>query len=288
MTVKNRARIQMAFSAAMFGTIPLFVRNISLASWEVALYRAVIAAILIGVCLVFTRTRVPLAMIRRELPLLILSGVAMGFNWILLFQAYRYTTVSVATLSYYFAPVLVTIACPFLFQEKLTGRQILCFLLSTVGVALIVAAGESGTAENHLLGIALGLGAAVLYAGVVLTNKFIRNVAGIQRTFCQFLAAAVVLVPYVGLTDGFHLVGLDVTGWINLLILGLFHTGVTYFLYFSSLKELPGQEAAVLSYIDPVVAIIVSVLLLGESITVLQVAGGAMVLGFTLWNELGS
>lgn len=288
MIQRNRARMQMAFSAAMFGTIPLFVRNIFLSSGEVALYRAVIAATLIGVCLIFNRSRIPLAAIRRELPLLLLSGVAMGFNWILLFQAYRYTTVSVATLSYYFAPVLVTIACPFLFREKLTGRQILCFVMSTVGVALIVAAGESGTAENHLLGIALGLGAAVLYAGVVLTNKFIQNVAGIQRTFFQFLAAAVVLVPYVGLTDGFHLTVLDAAGWLNLLILGLFHTGVTYFLYFSSLKELPGQEAAVLSYIDPVVAIIVSVLLLGESITVLQVAGGAMVLGFTLWNELGS
>ena len=288
MTGKNRARMQMAFSAAMFGTIPLFVRNISLASGEVALYRAVIAAFLIGVCLLFTRGRVPIATIKKELPLLLLSGIAMGFNWILLFQAYRYTTVSVATLSYYFAPVLVTAACPILFREKLTKKQIVCFAMSTIGVALIVAAGESGSAENHLLGIALGLGAAVLYAGVVLTNKFIRNVAGIQRTFFQFLAAAVVLVPYVALTDGFHLMGLDGIGWFNLLILGLFHTGVTYFLYFSSLKELPGQEAAVLSYIDPVVAIIVSVLLLGESITALQIMGGAMVLGFTLWNELGS
>lgn len=288
MTVKNRARIQMAFSAAMFGTIPLFVRNIPLASGEVALYRAVIATILIGGCLVFARERVPRAALKRDLPLLLLSGVAMGFNWILLFQAYRFTTISVATLSYYFAPVLVTVICPFLFHEKLTARQILCFVMSTAGVALIVAAGESGSAENHLVGIALGMGAAVLYAGVVLTNKFIRNVAGIQRTFIQFAAAAVVLVPYVAFTDGFHLTGLDAAGWINLLILGHFHTGVTYFLYFSSLKELPGQEAAVLSYIDPVVAIIVSVLLLGESITALQMVGGAMVLGFTLWNELGS
>lgn len=288
MTQKTRASLPMAFSAAMFGTIPLFVRNIPLASGEVALYRAVIATFLIGGCLLFVRDRIPAAAIRKELPLLLISGVAMGFNWILLFQAYRYTTVSVATLSYYFAPVLVTVACPVLFHEKLTGRQILCFVMSTVGVALIVAAGESGSAENHLLGIALGLGAAVLYAGVVLTNKFIRNITGIQRTFFQFLAAALVLVPYVALTDGFHLTGLDTSGWINLLILGLFHTGVTYFLYFSSLKELPGQEAAVLSYIDPVVAIIVSVLLLGESITVLQIVGGAMVLGFTLWNELGS
>ena len=179
MSGKNRARIQMIFSAAMFGTIPLFVRNIPLASGEVALYRAVIATILIGFFLLLDRERVPFAAIRKELPLLLISGVAMGFNWILLFQAYRYTTVSVATLSYYFAPVIVTVACPVLFREKVTGRQVLCFVMSTVGVALIVAAGESGSAENHLLGILLGLGAAVLYAGVVLTNKYIRNVAGI-------------------------------------------------------------------------------------------------------------
>ena len=288
MTAKNKARLQMAFSAAMFGTIPLFVRNIPLASGEVALYRAVIATLLIGGCLAFSKMRISASVIKKELPLLLLSGAAMGFNWILLFEAYRYTTVSAATLSYYFAPVLVTLACPVLFRERLTGRQVLCFAMSTAGVVLIVAAGESGSAENHLLGIALGLCAAVLYAGVVLTNKFIRNVDGIPRTFFQFFSAAVVLCPYVLLTDGVNLGGLDAFGWINLMILGLVHTGVTYFLYFSSLKELPGQEAAVLSYMDPVVAIIISVLLLGESITAVQLAGGAMVLVFTLWNELGS
>lgn len=285
MSVKNKARMQMALSAAVFGTIPLFVRNLSLTSGEVALYRAVIASILIGGCLLVSRSGVALSSIRKELPLLLLSGVAMGFNWILLFQAYRFTTVSVATLSYYFAPVLVTVACPILFCEKLTSRQVLCFVMSTVGVVLIVASGESGSAENHLVGITLGLGAAVLYAGVVLTNKFIRNVGGIQRTFFQFAAAAVVLIPYVACTDGFHLSELTADGWINLLILGLFHTGVTYFLYFTSLRELPGQEAAVLSYIDPLVAIIVSVAVLGEGITLVQILGGAMVLGFALWNE---
>lgn len=285
MSAKNKARAQMALSAAVFGTIPLFVRNLSLTSGEIALYRALIASILIGVCLLLSRQKTPFSAIRRELPALLLSGVAMGFNWILLFQAYRYTTVSVATLSYYFAPVLVTIACPILFHEKMTKRQILCFVMSTIGVVLIVAAGESSGAENHFVGIALGLGAAVLYASVVLTNKFIRNVSGIQRTFFQFAAAAVVLIPYVACTDGFHLGELTVAGWANLMILGLFHTGVTYFLYFISLRELPGQEAAILSYIDPLVAIVLSVAVLQEEISDLQILGGAMVLGFALWNE---
>lgn len=285
MTAKNMARVQMALSAAVFGTIPLFVRNLSLASGEIALYRAVIASILIGICLLVSRQKIPASAVRTELPLLLLSGVAMGFNWILLFQAYRFTTVSVATLSYYFAPVLVTAACPILFHEKMSRRQILCFVMSTIGVLLIVAAGESGGAVNHFLGVALGLGAAVLYALVVLTNKFIRSVSGIQRTFFQFAAAAIVLIPYVAFTDGFHLGELTGSGWFNLLVLGMFHTGLTYFLYFTSLRELPGQETAVLSYIDPLVAIILSVVVLGEGIAPVQILGGAMVLGFALWNE---
>lgn len=287
MSTKNRARAQMILSAAAFGTIPLFVRALALTSSEIALYRAVIATILIGICLLFSREKAPLSEIKKELPLLLFSGVAIGFNWILLFEAYRYTTVSEATLCYYFAPIIVTLACTVLFHETLKLRQVVCFVMSTLGVILIVAVGEGGATQNRTLGIVMGLGAALLYASVVLINKFIKNVSGIQRTFYQFLAAAVVLLPYVALADGFHLEHLAWNGWVNLLILGIFHTGITYFLYFSSLKELPGQEASVLSYIDPLVAIVISVAALGESITLMQILGGVLVIGFALWNELG-
>lgn len=121
---------------------------------------------------------------------------------------------------------------------------------------------------------------------MILLNKFIRNVEGIHRTFLQFLAAILVLIPYVGLTSGVTLSKLDTTGWVCLLVVGLVHTGVTYCLYFSSLKELPGQKAAILSYIDPLVAVLVSVLLLRESLTPIQMVGGLLILGFTLWNEV--
>ena len=210
----------------------------------------------------------------------------MGINWILLFEAYRYTTVSVATLSYYFAPVIVTAVCPFLFREKLTAKQILCFVMSTVGLVLITGIGDLGRNSTHLLGIAFGLGAAVFYAAVILLNKFIRKVDGLHRTFLQFLAAIVTLIPYVALTSGINLAVLDSTGWICLLIVGFFHTGITYCLYFSSLKVLPGQKAAILSYIDPLVAVLVSVMILRETMTLWQTVGGCLILGFTLWNEL--
>ena len=280
-------RFMLITAMAIFGTLAIFVRNISVSSGELALYRAVMAAVLIGAFLLITKQKIPFASIKKELLLLLISGVAMGINWILLFEAYRYTTVSVATLSYYFAPVIVTIVSPLIFKEKLTSKQIICFVMSTLGLVMITGISGIGGGKG-IIGILFGLGAAMFYATVVLLNKFIKNVEGIHRTFLQFIAAIVVLVPYVLITSGFNLGNLDGTGWGCLLVVGLIHTGVTYCLYFSSLKELPGQKVAILSYIDPLVAVLVSVTILGEAMTVWQIVGGALILGFTLWNEIGT
>lgn len=131
---QRRARGMLAAAAVIFGTLAPFVRGISVSSGELALYRAVMAALLVGGYLLVSGQKLALRANRREAALLLLSGTAMGVNWILLFEAYRYTTVSVATLSYYFAPVLVTAACPLLFHERLTGKQIVCFVMSTLGL----------------------------------------------------------------------------------------------------------------------------------------------------------
>lgn len=286
MNPTKRARLSLILSMTIFGTLAPFVRNVSVSSGELALYRAVLATILIGTFLLVTGQKLPLNSLGIELFLLLFSGIAMGFNWILLFEAYKYTTVAISTLSYYFAPVIVTIVCPFLFKEKLTGKQILCFVLSTAGLSLVIGIHNLGKGGNDTIGILFGLGAAVLYATVILLNKFIKGVTGIHRTFLQFVAAILVLIPYVAFTGGFHLSSLNGTGWICLLVVGLVHTGITYCLYFSSLKELPGQETAILSYIDPLVAVIIGVVVLGEPLSWQQLAGGAMILGFTLWNEL--
>ena len=282
----KRPRLSLALSMAVFGTLAPFVRNIGVSSGELALYRAVLAAILIGGFLLVTKQKLHCKGIGRELPLLLLSGLAMGVNWILLFEAYKYTTVSVATLSYYFAPVIVTVVCPALFKEKMTGKQALCFVMSTVGLALVIGITDLGSGGNDLVGVLFGLGAAVFYAAVILLNKFIKGIAGIHRTFLQFLAAIVILIPYVALTGGVTLGSLDAKGWICLLIVGFLHTGVAYCLYFSALKEIPGQAAAILSYIDPLVAIVIGVAVLGEPLSWQQLVGGALILGFTLWNEL--
>ena len=286
MKKETTAKILLSISMAIFGTLGIFTRNIPVSSGELALYRAVLAVLLLTVYLVCTKQKINFTSIKKEFFLLLFSGISIGINWILLFEAYKYTTISAATLSYYFAPVIVTAVCPILFREKLTRKQIICFVMSTVGLVMITGIGNLGSGSD-LVGILFGLGAAVFYATVILLNKFIKNVDGIQRTFLQFLSAIVVLLPYVLMSSGVTLQSLNATGWFNLLIVGLVHTGVTYCMYFSSLKELPGQKAAILSYIDPLVAVLISVVILGETMSIWQAVGGILILGFTLWNEIG-
>ena len=285
MKKESLTRVEHILSMAIFGTIALFVREIALPSAEIALFRAVLAAALIGTFLLIRRINPVAGICKKDLLLLLFSGAAMGFNWILLFEAYRYTTVSVATLTYYFAPVLVTLLCPILFREKMSPKQILCFLFSTLGVVLIVqVSGEGG--GNHAVGVLLGLGAAVLYATVILFNKYIKSVGGISRTFLQFCAAILVLIPYVAASGGFHIHTLDAKGWVFLLAVGLIHSGLAYCLYFGALPHMKGQEVALLSYIDPLVAVLLSVTVLKEEITPLQIVGGVLILGFSLLNEV--
>lgn len=280
------AKLKIIISMIFFGTIGIFVKNIPLSSGEIALFRAIIASVAIFFYKVVIGKRISFSEIKKDLPILFISGVAMGFNWILLFKAYNYTSVSIATLSYYFAPVIVMIASPILFKEKLTMKQLVCFIMATIGLIMVIGVAGIEKSGTNLIGIGFGLGAAVLYSTVVLLNKFIKNVTGIDRTFIQFLAAIITVIPYVLTTTGINIGSSSSNGLINLLILGIVHTGICYCLYFSSLKDLQGQQAAILSYIDPLVAVIVSITILREPISYIQVMGGMTILGFTLLNEI--
>lgn len=293
MDIRKHKRIQQKKSSMMlvasmviFGTIGFFTRNIAVSSSELALYRAVLAMIMVGGYLLIRGKSIEIKSIKKDIPALMCSGVAMGINWILLFEAYRYTTISTATISYYFAPVIVMVACCFLFHEHLSKEKIVSFIMSAIGLILTMGIQDLRSGGNDLKGVLFGLSAAVFYAIVILLNKAIKNVAGLERTLFQFGACIIVLGPYVFLTSGITLYQLDTVGWTYLLIVGVVHTGIAYCLYFSALKDLPGQETAILSYIDPLVAVLLSVFVLGESITMLQVLGAVLILGFTLWNEL--
>lgn len=268
----------MVLSMVVFGSIAPFIKNIGLTSGEIALFRSLIAIVLIGLFLLIKKQKFNFKGLKKDLILLFLSGAAMGFNWIFLFEAYNYTSVSVATLSYYFSPIiLVALSCLFL-GENLTRKTIFCFIAAVIGMVMIIGPANLLSGNASATGVLLGLIAALLYAVVVFLNIFIKNVSGIERTFLQFLAAAVILLPYVLLTGGINLLSLDTKGLFCLLIVGIVHSGLCYCLYFSSIKRLKGSEVAVLSYIDPLVAVLISFIFLREPFTINQAIGGSMIL----------
>ncbi|MCL2593625.1 MAG: DMT family transporter [Defluviitaleaceae bacterium] len=276
-------KIKFIIAVMSFGTIGVFVRNIALNPAEIALFRALIALIILSGYVFITKNIKNLIVDKKNLLKLFISGAAIGFNWILLFEAFNHTSVALATLSYYFAPIIVVVLSALLFKEKLSFKQVLCFLAATVGIVMIVYTGS--LEDGNIIGILFGLSAALLYASVILINKRISGVDLVARTIFQFLAAVVILVPYVAFTSGFGILGLNFIGVANLSILGAYHTGIVYCLYFFGVSRLRGQQVAVLSYLDPVVAVILSITILGESILPIHLVGGGIILLATFFNE---
>ena len=281
-----RSEVKNITAMLIFGTIGIFVRNIDLSSKETALSRGIIGSLFLIVVLICSKEKISFQGIKKNILILFLSGIGIGLNWIFLFQAYKYTTVSTATLSYYSAPVIVTILSPIILKERLSLIKFLCVIGAMTGMIFIAGNSESsGAVYNHTLGIIYGVSAAVFYASVIIMNKFIKGLGGLETTVTQLILASIVLVPYVIMTGGFDFSRMTKISYISLIILGVIHTGFAYFLYFSSLKELKGQTIAVLSYIDPISAIIISSLFLGEKMTFLQIVGGILILGSTFISE---
>ncbi|NLW20908.1 MAG: EamA family transporter [Clostridiales bacterium] len=270
------SRLMLLVAVLAFGTVGLLVRGIALPSHEVALYRAAIALVVLSLIMARTGRFALLRVHRAQLGRYALSGAVMACNWILLFEAYRHTSIALATLAYYAAPTLMVLAGVLLLRERLSAWQLLCFAASTLGLVLML--GASGGQPGDVKGALLGLASAVLYATVITLNRASGAVDGILRTFVQFLAAVLVLLPFTWLRGGFHLGALSPRGWVWLVTLGLVHTGICYSMYFTAIPRLPGLQVAIMSYLDPLVAVLLSVLLLGEAISPLQLVGGVILL----------
>ena len=266
------AKLRNITAMLIFGTIGLFVKNIELSSSEIALTRGFIGGVTLILATIFLKKKISFEAIKNNLYLLIFSGLAVGLNWIFLFQGYKYTSISNATLSYYFAPVFVTILAPFILKEKLTLSKFLCVLMALVGMFCIV--GVDGiNGGSDLIGIVYGLLAAGFYASVILMNKFLKGIDSIEITVIQLISATITLLPYVLYVEGLGILSVSSVSIPYILILGIVHTGIAYLLYFSSLQGLKGQTIAVLSYIDPVFAIIISAVILKEQLGFLQIIG---------------
>lgn len=283
---EKSALFSLIFSMMIFGTIGIFRRHIELSSGVLAMARGFIGAAFLLLIIALKREKLSKAAIKKNLGLLILSGACIGFNWILLFEAYRYTTVATATLCYYLAPIFVIMASPLILKERLSGRKVLCVLVALAGMVFVSGVLQvdfTGLAE--LKGVLFGLGAAVFYASVILMNKKITDISAYDKTIVQLVCAATVLVPYVLLTGELAVAEWSGIGFVLVLVVGILHTGVTYALYFGSMAHLKAQTVAIFSYIDPIVAILLSAVLLQEKMDGLTILGTVMILGAAVYSE---
>lgn len=282
----NSAKIKIILAMATFGTIGLFVTNIPLSSAAVAMARGFTGSIFLVFFAFLKKQKISWSDIKKNIVVLALTGAFIGVNWILLFEGYRYS-VTKATLCYYLEPVFLVLASSIIYKEKIRPVKGVCVLVALLGCGFVSGAFPFGAVgEGDLGGILFGTGAAVFYTLVILINRKIQNISSFDMTAVQLFFASLVTVPYVLFTEDVTKISLDVTQLMLLLILGVVHTGIAYVLYFSSVRDLSSQSVAIFSYIDPMVAIVLSMTVLGEELTVWGILGAVMILGSTLISEL--
>ena len=278
----------MALAMAIFGTIGIFRKMIPLSSAWVAFFRGAVGSLfLILFVLAGRKHRKGQGFDSATTVKLVISGALIGINWALLFEAYNWTSVSVATLCYYMAPTFVIVLSCVLLHEKMTWLKAACTAAAFAGMVLVSGVLDADSVSKaDTRGILFGLGAAVLYAAVVLTNKTIKAAEPFKKTIIQLTAATIVLIPYLILKDGMPDVQWNVEIIALLITVGIVHTGLSYALYFGSMDGLRTHTVALFSYIDPVTALILSALLLHEELTMLGIAGAVLILGSAVISGL--
>lgn len=281
-----KAKLLLLVSMSVFGTIGVFRRYLPFPSGMISLCRAVIGTIFLFGFLFIKGTKPDYSAIKKNLKLLIVAGILLGFNWILLFEAYQYTAVSTATLCYYMEPVFFILAAAVILKENLTLKSFLCVIAALVGMGLV--SGFTGISINMIAdskGILLGLAAAVLYTSVVLISKHLKDIDGVNVSLVQLATASVILIPYVLIAEDVGAAEFTPLNISMLLLIGIIHTGIAYALYYSSLKNLKSQTVALYSYIDPVVSVLLAVLILNENMTLIKLLGAILILGAAMVNE---
>lgn len=282
----KRSLVLLTTSMVIFGTIGIFRRYIPWSSSLLSMIRGIIGSAFLLLFCTVTKKKFSEHLETKKLVLLIVTGALIGLNWMLLFEAYNYTTVATTTLCYYMEPTIVILLAPIFFKEKLTLKKGICAALAVIGMAFVAGIVKDGIPSlDDAKGILYGLGAALLYSIVVIINKKLPGINPYQKTMIQLLFAAVVMIPYVLFTVDFSGMEASPVIIIMVLIVGLIHTGTAYALYFGSMDGLKAQTVALLSYIDPVVALILSGLILGEEMGLMEIIGMVLILGATFISE---
>ena len=284
MRSKAVSYLMIILAMLIWGSLALFVKNVNYTSAEIVLARIVFGLIFLFAIYLFSKKKSDRATIRRYLPRLLITGAAMGMNWMALFEAYNWVDVSIATLCYYVSPIVVMIGSLIFYRERISLARITGTVAAVTGMVIVTGAVMGG--EDPTKGVALGLISACFYASVTLSNKAVRGLTGLEITLGQLIGALIILLPYVLIShEGAWRVP-ETSELLSLITLGLVHTGVALYLYFSSIQKLPVQSVALLSYVDPLSALGFAALFLGDRLSPMQWVGAALILGGALVGEL--
>ncbi|MBQ9528713.1 MAG: EamA family transporter [Fretibacterium sp.] len=276
-------RVKYILAVVIYGTIGLFLRYVSLPSEIVALCRGIIGSGFILLYLRAKRQHINLPAIRQNLFWLAASGICLGLNWIFLFAAYMHTTVAIASLCNYMAPIIIILIAPIVLHEPLDMRKIPCVIAALIGIVLV--SGVWGGSVGNIAGIFLGFASASCFVGIVICNRKIHDVPAFDKAAFQLAMSALTILPYVLLKNHGAALEVDLRSVLIILTLGIVHTGIAYCFYFSGLGSLPVQTIAILGYLEPVVSVLCSAFFLREALGITGWIGAVLVLGAAVVSE---
>jgi len=285
MNSKTSIYIKILLVALLWGTVGVFRRYIPVSSSMLALLRSVIGFSILTVVLFFQKKGAFQKVAKMDLFWFAVSGIIIGLNWILLFESYKYTTVAVATMCYYMQPTILILLSPIFFKEKLDAKRIFCMLISLAGMVLISGVLSDSSERPSTAGVLFGLGAAVLYTFGIIVIKKNPYPDSMRRTQFQFLFSTIVLLPYIIGTGDNSLTELTPVSIVLALILGIVHTGIAYTVFYGNIDKVPAQSVALISYADPVFALVLSVLFLHEKMGIEGAVGAALIFAAAIINE---
>ena len=286
MVKSNSPRLQLIFTILLFGTIGTLSRYINMPSSIICLGRAFFGVIIILIIITARKEKPDKEAVLRNKWWLLLSSVLMCCNWICQFEAFKHTTIATGTLCYYMQPVFYILAGAIVLKEKLTLKKVICVLTAFAGMILVSGVLQTGFRISEITGALFGVTGGFFYAMVVLINKYMKDISAVNTTIVQLALVSVIMLPYSAATGAFSAASVTVTGIVCLLILGFLHTGFGYIIYFDAVNKLPTQTVGIISYLDPVEAVLLSAFFLKEPINAYTVIGAAMILGAAAVSEL--
>lgn len=266
----------------LFGSNGIVARQIARSSYEIVLLRTLIGSALLITIFFAGKRRLTFYRHMPQFLALCVSGIAMGASWIFLYEAYAQIGVSIASLLYYCGPILVMALSPILFREKLTLTKIIAFVFVLCGIFLVN--GRNFDGNENRFGFLCGVMSAVMYALMVIFNKKAKEIEGLENSMLQLFVSFLTVAVFVGFKQGFA-IQLAPSDIVPTLVLGLLNTGIGCYFYFSSIGHLPMQTVAVCGYLEPLSAVLFSMIILHEVLLPLQIVGAACIIGGAVFSE---